>query len=66
MCIRDSFLGNRDIVGMALLEAGAGDPDKAPVLLEIRDGGTAAVAHTGPQAAHKLVNGVGKLSLIHI
>ena len=51
-------------MGMALLEPGAGDPDELPLFLQGRQCGTAAVTHTGPQAAHELVNRIGQGALV--
>src|SRR4051812_29737771 len=51
-----SFLGDDDVVDVALLEAGAGDPHEARLGLEIADGADAGVAHPRPQAAHELLD----------
>src|SRR5699024_6617360 len=58
------FLGDVDVVGMALLEARAGDLDKLRLLVEFGDGGAAAVTHTGPDAAHQLEDGVSHGALV--
>src|SRR5512135_3010907 len=49
------FDGHRDVVRMALLQAGRGDLDELRVL-ELLDGGRACVAHRRAQAARELVD----------
>ena len=58
------FLGDVNIVGMALGQACAGDADEFGVAAHILDGGRSAVAHGGTKAAHQLEYGVGKRSLV--
>src|SRR6185436_1152472 len=50
------FLRNRDVVHVALAEAGVGDADDLRVALQIGNRRRAAVAHAGAQAAHQLVH----------
>src|SRR5699024_7947554 len=59
-----SFLGDIDIVGVRLPQAGSRDLHELGVLLQLLDGVAAGVAHTGPQAAHELVDGVAGGSLV--
>ena len=59
-----SFLGDVDIVGMALFETCAGDADKLCFLLQLGDSGSTAVTHTGAQTAHQLVDGLADRSAI--
>ena len=58
------FLGDLNIVGMALSEARAGDADKLCLLVKVGDSRAAGVAHASLQAAHKLINSVGQHSLV--
>ena len=53
-----SFLGDIDIVGVALLQAGAGDADKLAVGAQLFNIVGAAVAHAGTETAHHLINGL--------
>jgi len=59
-----SFLGDVDIVRVGFLQARACDLDKLRALLQLGDSRAAAVAHTAPDTAYKLENGVGYRPLI--
>src|SRR5690606_1677328 len=50
------FLGDLDVVGMALAVPGLGDPHEAAVGPQALDVGGTAVAHAGPQPADQLVH----------
>src|SRR5574341_2493900 len=53
-----------DVVDVALAQSGARDAHEARFLLQVGDGGAAAVAHAGAQAAHQLLHHGGELSLV--
>ena len=53
-----SFLGDDDVVDMAFAQARGGDFHHLGFFEEFLNGRRAAVAHTGADAAHKLVNGL--------
>lgn len=59
-----SLFGDLNVVGMALFQAGTGDPDKLGFLVEFRDSGTAGVTHAGAQAAQHLVYTVRQRPLV--
>ena len=48
------FLGDRHVVGMALLAAGRGDPHEAGVGAQLLEVGGAGVAHARPQARRRV------------
>src|SRR5262245_45551280 len=50
------FLGDRNVVDVALAEAGRGNPDQFRVPLQLNDRLAPAVAHPGAQAADQLVD----------
>src|SRR6185295_17774481 len=50
------FLGDDDVVDVALLQAGGGDAHEARAGLQLADAPGAAVAHARPQAAHELLD----------
>src|SRR4029453_7438879 len=49
-------LRDRDVVHVALAEAGVGDADDLRIALQVGNRRRAAVAHAGAQAAHQLVH----------
>ena len=59
-----SFLGDIDIVGVGLPEASGGNLHKLGLAVQLLYGVTASVAHTGLQAAHQLVDGLARQSLV--
>ena len=59
-----SFLGDIDIVGVGLPEASGGNLHKLGLAVQLLYGVTASVAHTGLQAAHQLVDGLARESLV--
>src|SRR5690606_40302497 len=58
------LLRDRDVVGVALAEAGGGDADELRPLLERLDGLAAAVAHRGAEAADHLVDDLVEAALV--
>src|SRR5207249_862064 len=50
------FLGDDDVVDVALLQAGGGDAHEARARLQLADAGGAAVAHPCAQAAYELLH----------
>ena len=52
------FLGDIDVVGVGLFESGGGDLHELGLGVQLLHVVAAGVAHTGPQAAHELVDGV--------
>src|SRR5439155_26627946 len=58
------FLGDDDVVDVALLEPGRGDAHEARPRLQLADAGRAAVAHAGPQAADELLDHGRERSLV--
>src|SRR5262249_27353945 len=58
------FLGDDDIVRVALLDRGAGDRDEPGLGPEFFDGAGAAVAHAGAEAADELEDEIGERALV--
>src|SRR5262245_17986856 len=58
------FLGDGDVVRMALAHTGGADTHEAGVALELLDGGDTAVAHAGAQAADQLEHHVAQRALV--
>ena len=56
--------GDRDVVDVALAQAGAGDAHEGAVLLHLGDRAVAGVAHRRPQAADQLVDDVADRPLV--
>src|SRR6185503_5582246 len=50
------FLGDDDVVDVALLQAGGGDAHEARARLQLTDASGAAIAHARSQAAHELLD----------
>ena len=59
-----SFLGDDDVVRMALVDRGGGYLDKPGLGPEFVDGSGSAVAHAGPQAADELEDEFGEGALV--
>src|SRR5476651_1042974 len=56
--------GDRDVVDVALAQAGRGDADEAAVALHLSDGAAAGIAHRGAQTADQLVDDVADRALV--
>src|SRR5580704_12853250 len=58
------FAGDRDVVDVALPQAGEGDAAEPRVFLQLTDGAAAGVAHAGLQSADELVHHVADRPLV--
>src|SRR5689334_15012687 len=58
------FAGDGDVVDMALAQPGAGDPDKARILLHLADRPVSGIAHRRPEAADQLMHDVANRPLV--
>src|SRR5690242_15970956 len=59
-----SFFGDDYVVHVALAQAGRRDADELRPLAQLLNAATAAVAHSGAQAADELIHQIGQQALV--